>query len=177
MGWRIVNNCGASTKLLEHGYFVQSGAQIRDIAETGMLISAFNSDVSRLDQWLTLEGNNRYQEFGRRKLKQFIDAEKYNLFNMFFNYYSEYGSHPAAVNIALHFDGKQLHRGPHHNPRYYIGAHKNLAKLTWHVSLAAAELWELIAGQSFEGRFPRHFEEFWQCSKEWEKDVLPEFTA
>lgn len=177
LGWRIVNNCGASTKLLEHGYFIQSGAQMRDLAETGMLISAFNSDISRLDQWLTLEGKKRHQEFGRPKLRKFIDAEKYNLFNMFFDYYSEYGSHPAAVNIALHFDGKQLHRGPHYNPRYYIGAHKNLAMLTWYVSLAAAELWELIAKQSFETRFPHQYKEFRQCAGEWEKDLLPELTA
>lgn len=160
LGFRVVNDIGAATRLLDCGYFVQAAGLCRDIAEVGMLALLFSEKPETLRDWRTA-GELRYRRFGRPALKgEISQAEKFQLLDGFFNTFSQFGTHPSAETLIAHHDGSHFHIGPHINKRLYIDLHRDLAFLTWHTTDACGDAYRAIFGIRAEELFPEETQRF-----------------
>jgi hypothetical protein len=160
LGFRIVNNVGAASRLLDCGYFVQAAALFRDIAEIGMLVLAFSATPDSLRDWRN-SVEKRYRTFGRTKLREMAaDRVKFNFLDQYFNAYSEYGAHPSSISIIAHHDGLQFQIGPHVNAELYRKSYRELAVLTWHVTDAAGDAYKSIFKSDLSQTFPDEAQRF-----------------
>jgi len=143
---RISNDAGASSVLIDRGYFLQAAALMRSIAETAQLLLVFADDRSQIGKWRLLRKKDRYDSYGHRKLKQKLStpnlSAKFEWLDGHFDTFSEYGGHPSAISILAHRDGVQLHIGPHINENLYTSTYRDLASLVWHATDVCGLLWE-----------------------------------
>lgn len=143
---RICNDAGASSVMIDRGYFLQAAAPLRSIAETAQLLLVFSEDPKHIESWRILSGKDRYNQYGHSKLKSKLSTPdlqtKFEWFEKWFDTFSEYGGHPSAVSIMAHRDGKDLHIGPHVNEFLYISTYKDLASLVWRATDVCGLLWE-----------------------------------
>lgn len=160
LGFRLVNDMGAATKLLDCGYFVQAAAVIRDIAEIGMLALYFAQEPEKARAW-RLALNERYKKFGRRALSGKVnDGRKFAFLDRHFNTFSEYGTHPSSTAIIAHFDGTRLHIGPHFNEALYRYTIRDLAILSWHVTDACGDAYLKLFHVSVADLYPAETHRF-----------------
>lgn len=160
LGFRLVNDIGAAIKLLEAGYFVQAAAFGRDMAEIGMLAIHFAGNPDDLSKWTKLEGRQRHQSFGRPQLKKTEAPEEFDYFNNEFNFFSEYGTHPSFQSIAAHWDGEQLHVGPHINQSLFQNSYKRLAVLAWRAANIGGLVYEAVFTHPVAELLPKEFNLF-----------------
>jgi len=133
LGYRVVNDVAAATKLLDCGYFVQAAALGRDIAEVGMLALYFAENPEMISEWRLAEEKRR-KLFGRPALKaSILNIRKFEFLDEYFGLFSGFGTHPSAASIVAHHDGNQLQRFPYVNERLYVDIHSDIAFTTWHV--------------------------------------------
>jgi hypothetical protein len=151
---RICNDAGASSIMIDRGYFLQAAAPLRSIAETAQLLLVFSDDPSHIESWRLLRGRDRYSRYGHSKLKSKLGnpdlRAKFDWFKERFDKFSEYGGHPSAVSIMAHRDGEHLHIGPHVNEFLYTSTYKDLASLVWHATDVCGLLWEASIEVPFE---------------------------
>ncbi|WP_342885947.1 DUF5677 domain-containing protein [Hoeflea sp. AS16] len=151
---RICNDAGASSVMIDRGYFLQAAAPLRSIAETAQLLLVFSDDPSHIESWRLLRGIDRYNRYGHGKLKSKLRTpdlrDKFDWFEERFDTFSEYGGHPSAASIMAHRDGNQLHIGPHVNEFLYTATYKDLASLVWHATDVCRLLWEASIDVPFQ---------------------------
>lgn len=160
LGFRLVNDIGAAIKLLEAGYFVQSAAFGRDMAEIGMLAIHFAGSPDDLLKWARLEGKHRYRSFGRSQLKSTVAPEDFTYFNDRFDFFSEFGTHPSFQSIAAHMDGEQLHVGPHINQSLFQNTYRELATLAWRAADVGGLVYKAVFDLSVAELLPNEFASF-----------------
>jgi len=68
IAFRVVNDVGAATKLIDCGYFAQAGTLCRAIAEAGLLALFFSEYPGELRRWRTIPTSKRYKVFSRSQL-------------------------------------------------------------------------------------------------------------
>ncbi|WP_454287305.1 hypothetical protein [Rhizobium arsenicireducens] len=142
LGFRVVNDVGAATKLLDCGYFVQAASLLRDIAEIGILALHFAVSPRDITLWRSLNGRNQSNQFGPPALRRkphLKDSSKLSYLDERFNLFSDYGAHPSTTSIIAHHNGVRFHIGPHFNENIYIDTYRDLADLTWHVTDACGD--------------------------------------
>lgn len=151
---RICNDAGASSVMIDRGYFLQAAAPLRSIAETARLLLVFSEDPSHIESWRLLRKKDRYNRYGHSKLKSKLCTPdlraKFDWFKERFDTFSEYGGHPSAVSIMAHRDGQHFHIGPHVNEFLYTSTYKDLASLVWHATDVCGLLWEASIAVPFE---------------------------
>lgn len=156
---RIVNNAGACSVLCERGYFIQAAAQLRDIAEIAMLVLVFSEEYTKLRHWRKLEGETRYKEYNRSKLNKMLsqNASKkyYDWFNLYFDLYSEYGTHPTGNSIIFHYEGNSFNIGPHVNKNLYVNLYADLSVLVIRATDICFGLWNNVLKDDIETTFPK----------------------
>lgn len=129
---RIVNDVGAASKLIDCGYFVQSAALLRSVAEVGMLTLLFSQIPSDLRVWRNIEDGKRHSKFGRPRLtKTIFDQAKFTTLNSFFNAFSEYGVHPSSTSITANLNNNKIYPGAHLNELLYKKTYLEMARLCW----------------------------------------------
>lgn len=149
LGFRIVNDVGAATKLLDCGYFIQAAGLLRDLSEIGMLALFFADAPGEVRQWRKLQGRQQSSKYGPtalRKKLQLQNSEKLAFLDERFQLFSDYGAHPSSTSIIAHHDGKRFHTGPHVNETLYINTYKDLAHLVWCVTDACGDAYASIFG-------------------------------
>lgn len=160
-GFRLVNDIGAATKLLDSGYFVQAAGLLRDIAEIGMLALYFVEAPKEVRRWRKLTGRDLSNAFGpgalRLKLK---GSAKLAFLNERFRLFSDYGTHPSPTSIIAHHDGIRFHIGPHINEQLYMTTYSDLANLTWHTTDACGDTYFSIFNVSAADLYPTETQRF-----------------
>lgn len=133
LGYRVINDVAAATKLLDCGYFIQAAALGRDIAEVGMLALYFAEKPEKISEWRLAEENRR-KLFGRPALKSnILNIKRFEFLDKYFGLFSGFGTHPSADSIVALHDGQQFQRFPYVNEKLYIDIHSDIAFVTWHV--------------------------------------------
>jgi len=151
LGLRVVNSVAASTLLLEHGYFHPASAQLRDLAETAMLLLYFSEEPFQVRRWRTVNSNKRNRHFGRAGLRGRVkNKERFEWLDRYFNLTSEYGVHPSAQSIIANHDGSTLCIGPVVNNELYVNTLRDLTSLTWHATDVAGDAFRSITGEDIE---------------------------
>ncbi|WP_105401109.1 hypothetical protein [Neorhizobium sp. T7_12] len=167
LGFRLVNDIGAATKLLDSGYFVQAAGLLRDIAEIGMLALYFVEAPNEVRRWRKLTGRNLSNEFGpgalRLKLK---GSAKLAFLNERFRLFSDYGTHPSPTSMIAHHDGTRFHIGPHVNEQLYVTSYSDLANLTWHTTDACGDAYFRIFNVYAADLYPTETQRFIQSWNE-----------
>lgn len=151
LGYRLRNNIGAATRLLDCGYFVQAASLGRDIAEIGMLFLYFHAYPEKFDRWIDA-GERRYREFGRPKIKN--DTTQYKELNKYFDLFSEFGTHPSSITIFAHHDGVNFQIGPHFNPQHHSIILYDLTRVCWLAAIEAAAFYTVMFQLDIESLFP-----------------------
>lgn len=129
---RTVNDVGAASKLIDCGYFAQSAALLRSVAEVGMLALLFNEIPSDLRVWRNIEDGKRHSIFGRARLAKTIsDQARFTALNSFFNAFSEYGVHPSSTTITANINNNNIFPGAHLNEPLYKKTYLEMARLCW----------------------------------------------
>jgi hypothetical protein len=153
LGYRVVNDVAAATKLLDYGYFIQAAALGRDISEVGMLALYFAENPDKLSEW-RLSEEQRRKLFGRPALKSSIlNTKKFEFLDEYFSLFSGFGTHPPAASIIAHHDGIQLQRFPYVNEKLYLDIHADIAFLTWHVVDAFGDAYRAFFGKEARSLF------------------------
>ncbi|KQZ78239.1 hypothetical protein ASD64_12915 [Mesorhizobium sp. Root157] len=139
LGYRVVNDIGAATKLIDCGYFAQGSALFRDIAEIGMLALLFSKKPEQLREWRKA-GKRRHGEFGRSSIKKILGGEvEFLFFDYYFDAFSQFGTHPSAESIYFHVENNMFQIGPHYNGNVYVKSYHHLAILVSHARIYAVE--------------------------------------
>jgi hypothetical protein len=160
LGYRVVNDVAAATKLLDCGYFIQAAALGRDISEVGMLALYFAENPDKLSEW-RLSEEQRRKLFGRPALKSSIlNTKKFEFLDEYFSLFSGFGTHPSAASIIAHHDGIQLQRFPYVNEKLYLDIHADIAFLTWHVVDAFGDAYRAFFGKEARSLFPAETDRF-----------------
>lgn len=170
LGFRIVNDVAASTKLAECGYFPQASALLRDLAEIGALALHFSNQSGQISIWRGLRDKERYNRFGWSKIKKHLDDDKRRFLNDYFGLFSELGTHPSSASFAFHNKGGVLQIGPHINQKHFVRLHQDMARLSWHVTDAAGDCWNSLTGEDAAALFPTEQKAFVDSFGAWEKD-------
>ncbi|WP_281977275.1 hypothetical protein [Pseudorhizobium flavum] len=147
LGFRVVNDAGAASKLLDCGYFVQAAGLLRDLAEIGMLSLHFSNVPQDITLWRSLNGRKQADKFGPQALRKkphLKDCSKLSYLDARFRLFSDYGAHPSTTSIVAHHDGVRFHIGPHFNEYLYVNTYRDLADLTWHVTDACGDAFHAI---------------------------------
>ncbi|MBP2561081.1 hypothetical protein J2857_003850 [Neorhizobium galegae] len=163
LGFRIVNQVGAATKLLDCGYFVQAAGLLRDIAEIGMLALYFTEIPEDVRQWRKLSGKDQWKKFSPMKLNtkpRLKGTARFASLYEKFHFFSDYGTHPSSTSIIAHHDGNRFHIGPHVNAQLYINTYSDLANLTWHTTDACGNAYFSIFSVSAADLYPKETQRF-----------------
>lgn len=160
LGYRVVNDVAAATKLLDCGYFIQAAALGRDISEVGMLALYFAEKPDKISEW-RLSEKQRRKLFGRPALKSgILNTKKFDFLDKYFSLFSGFGTHPSAASIVAHYDGIQLQRFPYVNEKLYLDIHTDIAFLTWHVVDAFGDTYRAIFRKDAQDLFPAETDRF-----------------
>lgn len=162
LGFRVVNDVGAATKLLDCGYFVQAASLLRDIAEIGILALHFAVSPRDITLWRSLNGPNQSNQFGPKVLRKghLQGSDKLAYLDERFRLFSDYGTHPSTTSIVAHHDGARFHVGPHFNEDIYLSTYRDLADLTWHFTDACGDAYCAIFKVSVADILPAETQRF-----------------
>ncbi|WP_037074222.1 hypothetical protein [Rhizobium sp. PDO1-076] len=166
LGFRVFNDVGAATKLLDCGYFVQAASLLRDLSEIGMLALHFSVSPQDVARWRSLDGRQQYDRFGPRALRESLKlkfSDKLSYLDQRFRLFSNYGTHPSTTSIIAHHDGDRFHVGPHFNENIYINTYRDLADLAWHVTDACGDAYCAIFNTSVADILPAETQRFQQA--------------
>lgn len=154
LGYRVVNDAGAATKLVDCGYFAQGSALFRDIAEIGMLALLFSKDPGQLREWRKA-GEKRYGQFSRGQMKVKVGADpEFLFFNNYFDVFSQFGTHPSAESIYFHIENDRFQIGPHYNENLYIKSYHDLAILVCRTTQICGFVYKSLFNLDAEIHFP-----------------------
>ncbi len=163
LGFRVVNDVGAATKLLDCGYFVQAAGLLRDISEIGMLALHFSVSPQEITLWRSLDGRRQSNKFGPKTLREnakLRDSNKLSYLDERFRLFSDYGTHPSTTSIIAYHDGLRFHIGPHFNENIYLKTYHDLADITWHVTDACGDAYYAIFKVSAADILPAEMQRF-----------------
>jgi hypothetical protein len=157
LGFRVINGVGATTKLLDCGYFIQAAAILRDISEVGMLMLFFAENPNELQIWSEAI-EKRHGKFGRQTLKARIaDKARFGLFDEFFHAFSEFGTHPSPASAIAHLDDMKLQFGAHVNETMYVTLSRDLSILVCQTTEACGLAYTTVFGPLPEVEFAQEF--------------------
>ena len=134
LGARLTNSIGATFKLMGAGYFGPAIHQLRDIADTAILLEFFHRHPESIDSWMKLEGMSRLDKFktgnlvNRLKTQHGIETK----WEIRFRRYSELGTHPSTMGVlSIHSE-----TGLHLNPYFDKG---KFSELLWEISIDSCD--------------------------------------
>ena len=161
VGFRLIHGAGATTKLIDAGYFVQAIALMRDIAELGMLYLDFSEHPDHLIEWSRSAGKYQNRKFRAPKLRERIsDKAKVDFLDDYFDFFSELGTHPSSISIQLHHGVERFHIGPHVNAKLFATTYRELSRLVWHVCDAGGIAYKALFDADPAETHPQEFELF-----------------
>lgn len=143
LGIRLFNGAAAAWALLLSGYYQTAAATVRDLLETGFLLSDFGNERAHIAQWRTCSEKERKTFFGPAEVRKrldtaagFTEMRRAQVYQMF----CRVAAHPHPEGFQMAFRGGLAAPGPMFEERFLRAVLEELAMRLVSASLALGSL-------------------------------------